>query len=96
MNIFLIKRETNIPLNIIDAYFFEYLEKDKYPRKTEYFQKHKILPQIFIPDYQFTIPFIILNKILKSIENPETKTSHTILGPGEFLTNKIFLPSRIW
>ncbi len=96
MDFFLIKTETYISLNIIEKYFFDYLEREKYPKKTEYFQKHKILPQIYIPEYQFSIPFIILNKILKSIEERKNKISHAILGPGEFITNKIFIPSRIW
>ena len=96
MDFFLIKIETYISLNIIETYFFDYLERKKYTKKTEYFQKHKFLPQIFIPEYQFTIPFIILNKILKSVENRENDASHSILSTGEFLTNKIFIPSRIW
>ena len=96
MDYFLIKTETYISLNIIETYFFDYLEREKYPRKTEYFQKHRILPLIYIPEYQFNIPFIILNKILNSVENRENSISHSILGPGEFIANKIFIPSRIW
>jgi len=75
-------------LAIIENYFFDYIIKEEYPNKTEYFQKNKILPYIFIPEYHFSIPFLILNKILKSTDEQT--------GWGEYLTNKIFLPSRIW
>jgi hypothetical protein len=91
MDIFLIINSTKNELSprVIENYFFEYLKKEEYPIKTEYFQKNKILPQIYIPEYHFKISFLILNKILKSIENHDENS-------GEFLTNKIFLPSCIW
>lgn len=83
------KPESDLTLVIIENYFFDYIIKEEYSIKTEYFQKNKILPSIFIPDYHFSIPFLILNKILKSTDE------QTGWG-GEYLTNKIFLPSRIW
>ena len=82
------KPESAHALVIIENYFFYHINKEEYPNKTGYFQKNKILPSIFIPDYSFSVPFLILNKILKSTDEQT--------GCGEYLTNKIFLPSRIW
>jgi hypothetical protein len=88
MEIFLIKRENKIE-QIIDDYFFDYIENSDVGNKISYYLKNHILSdnKIFTwNNFYFNLPFLILGKLLKSIDSKGT----------EYFVGSIHIPHGIW
>lgn len=88
MEIFLIKKENKIE-QIIDDYYFEFIHNSDVGNKFSYYLKNNILPENKIfswNNFYFNLPFLILSKLLNSIESKET----------ENFVGSIYLPNEIW
>ena len=92
MDIFLIKKDDENISNLIENYFFEFIEERDYEEKSNYFIKNNLVEfkmdnnNSKYSNFYFNLPFVILNRILKSIE----KIS------GEYILNSMFIPNIIW
>lgn len=92
MDIFLIKKDSDNNSNLIEDYFFEFIEDRDYKEKSNYFIKNNLVEfkidnnNSQYSNFYFNLPFVILNRILKSIE----KIS------GEYILKSMFIPNIIW
>lgn len=85
MDIFLIKKEAEID-EIIEDYFFTYIENSAFWIKAAYFQKNNMVTRKEVSNYYYDLPFIILKRLLKSIES----------GTGEYILNSVYIPADFW
>jgi len=90
MEIFILDKKVD-SFSIIEDYFFNFLENSDFENKFEFFIKNELVAKskknsFSILNLYNTLPFLMLNKILKSMENDE----------GEYILSNIYIPNEIW
>lgn len=86
-DLYIIKKEIE-NYNIIEEYFFNFINPKYYHEKAIYFKKYNLVDVTYNEDYYFDLPFNILNRLLQSIENK--------INTKSILVNNIILSKSIW